>query len=90
MMKLRLLLLAGVFLSTAACSVGHEAPGLLPRDAGHAAHHPPVVFDVFQTRVVMKHESGGSQLSAVFRVDGDRMLGALRGYDTLIVLSRQR
>ena len=183
MMKLRLLLLAGVLLSTAACSVGHEAPGLLPRDAGHAAHHPPVVttrvalslplessdgavdrdqllpdepalpdiagrwtgvwsgsgvmtrrvslaraeftqagrwgwgtivlsdtlaadvpaiityrgalgvpvvFDVFQTRVVMKHESGGSQLSAVFRVDGDRMLGVLRGYDTLIVLSRQR
>jgi len=26
----------------------------------------------------------------VFRVDGDRMLGALRGHDTLIVLSRER
>jgi hypothetical protein len=50
----------------------------------------PVVFDVFQTRVVMKHESGGNNLSAVFRVDGDRMLGALRGHDTLIVLSRER
>ena len=50
----------------------------------------PVVFDVFQARVVMKHESGGNYLSAVFRVDGDRMLGALRGYDTLIVLSRER
>jgi hypothetical protein len=50
----------------------------------------PVVFDVFQTRVIMKHESGGNHLSAVFRVDGDRMLGALRGHDTLIVLSRER
>ena len=50
----------------------------------------PVVFDVFQARVIMKHESGGNYLSAVFRVDGDRMLGALRGYDTLIVLSRER
>jgi hypothetical protein len=50
----------------------------------------PVVFDVFPTRVVMKHESGGNYLSAVFRVDGDRMLGALRGHDTLIVLSRER
>lgn len=50
----------------------------------------PVVFDVFPTRVIMKHESGGNYLSAVFRVDGDRMLGALRGHDTLIVLSRER
>ena len=50
----------------------------------------PVVFDVFQTRIMMKHESGGNYLSAVFRVDGDRMLGALRGHDTLIVLSRDR
>ena len=50
----------------------------------------PVVFDVFQTRIIMKHESGGNHLSAVFRVDGDRMLGALRGHDTLIVLSRER
>jgi hypothetical protein len=181
-MKLRLLLLAAVFLSIAACSVGHEVPGLSPRAAGYAEHHRPattrvalslplessdgavdrdqllpdepalpdiagrwtgvwsgsgvttrrvslaraeftqaghwgwgtivlsdtlaadvpaiityrgalgvpIVFDVFQARVVMKHESGGNQLSAVFRVDGDRMLGALRGYDTLIVLSRQR
>ena len=50
----------------------------------------PVVFDVFPSRVVMKHEAGGSYLSAVFRIDGDRMLGALRGHDTLIVLSRER
>ena len=50
----------------------------------------PVVFDVFQTRIMMKHESGGNSLSAVFQVDGDRMLGALRGHDTLIVLSRDR
>ena len=50
----------------------------------------PVVFDVFPSRVVVKHEAGGSYLSAVFRVDGDRMLGALRGHDTLIVLSRER
>ena len=50
----------------------------------------PVVFDVFPARVVMKHESGGNYLSAVFRIDGDRMLGALRGHDTLIVLSRER
>ncbi len=50
----------------------------------------PVIFDVFPTRVVMKHEAGGKYLSAVFRVDGDRMLGALRGHDTLIVLSRDR
>jgi hypothetical protein len=50
----------------------------------------PVVFDVFPPRVIMKHEAGGSYLSAVFRVDGDRMLGALRGHDALIVLSRER
>jgi hypothetical protein len=50
----------------------------------------PVVFDVFPPRVVMKHESGGNYLSAIFRIDGDRMLGALRGHDTLIVLSRDR
>lgn len=50
----------------------------------------PVVFDVFPPRVIMKHEAGGNYLSAVFRVDGDRMLGALRGHDTLIVLSRER
>ena len=50
----------------------------------------PVIFDVFPSRVFMKHESGGNHLSAVFRVDGDRMLGALRGHDTLIVLSRDR
>ena len=50
----------------------------------------PVVFDVFPARVVMKHEAGGNHLSAVFRIDGDRMLGALRGHDTLIVLSRDR
>ncbi|MGH7343702.1 MAG: hypothetical protein ACREK4_02200 [Candidatus Rokuibacteriota bacterium] len=50
----------------------------------------PVMFDVFPTRVVMKHEAGGSRLSAVFRVDGDRMLGALRGHSTLIMLSRDR
>ena len=50
----------------------------------------PVMYDVFPTRVVMKHEAGGRYLSAVFRVDGDRMLGALRGHDTLIMLSRDR
>ena len=50
----------------------------------------PVIFDVFPTRVIMKHEAGGAYLSAVFRVDGDRMLGALRGHSTLIVLSRER
>src|SRR5262249_9136400 len=50
----------------------------------------PVMFDVFPTRVVMKHEAGGAYLSAVFRVDGDRMLGTLRGHDTLILLSRDR
>jgi hypothetical protein len=50
----------------------------------------PVIFDVFPTHVAMKHEAGGAYLSAVFRVDGDRMLGTLRGHDTLIVLSRER
>jgi len=50
----------------------------------------PVVFDVFPARVVVKHEAGGGHLTAIFRIDGDRMVGALRGYDTLIVLSRQR
>jgi hypothetical protein len=50
----------------------------------------PVIFDVFPTSVVMKHEAGGAYLSAVFRVHGDRMLGTLRGHDTLIVLSRER
>jgi hypothetical protein len=50
----------------------------------------PVIFDVFPTRVIMKHEAGGAYLSAVFRVSGDRMLGTLRGHDTLIVLSRER
>lgn len=50
----------------------------------------PVIFDVFPSRVVMKHEAGGAYLSAVFRVDGDRMLGTLRGHNTLIVLSRER
>ena len=50
----------------------------------------PVMFDVFPTRIVMKHEAGSRYLSAVFRVAGDRMLGALRGHDTLIALSRER
>src|SRR5439155_22690717 len=50
----------------------------------------PVVFDVFPARIVMKHEAGANYLRAVFRIDGDRMLGALRGHDTLIVLSRER
>ena len=50
----------------------------------------PVIFDVFPSRVVMKHEAGGAYLSAVFSVDGDRMLGTLRGHDMLIVLSRER
>jgi hypothetical protein len=50
----------------------------------------PVIFDVFPTRVFMKHESGGNYLSAVFRIDGDQLLGMLRGHDTLIVLSRDR
>jgi len=50
----------------------------------------PVVFDVFQTAVLVKHEAGGSHLTAVFRIDGDRMVGMLRGHGTLIVLARQR
>ena len=50
----------------------------------------PVVFDVFPALVVVKHEAGGGHLTAVFRIDGDRMVGALRGHDTLIVLSRLR
>src|SRR5262249_58041239 len=50
----------------------------------------PVIFDVFPSRVVMKHEAGGAYLSAVFSVDGDRMLGTLRRHDMLIVLSRER
>jgi len=48
------------------------------------------MFDVFATRIIMKHEAGSRYLSAVFRVDGDRMLGTLRGYDMLIVMSRER
>ena len=50
----------------------------------------PVVFDVSQSAVVVQHEVGGSHLTAVFKVEGDRMVGILRGYDTLIVLTRQR
>lgn len=50
----------------------------------------PVVFDVFPARVVVKHEAGGGHLTAIFKIDGDRMVGTLRGHDTLIVLSRQR
>jgi len=50
----------------------------------------PVVFDVFQTAVLVKHEAGGSHLTAVFRIDGDRMVGMLRGHGTLIVLGRQK
>ena len=50
----------------------------------------PVVFDVSQSAVVVKHEVGGSHLTAVFKVDGDRMVGMLRGHDTLIMLIRQR
>src|SRR5262249_20555902 len=50
----------------------------------------PVIFDVFPSHVVMKHEAGGAYLSAVFRVDGDRMLGTLRGRRTPIGLSRER
>jgi hypothetical protein len=49
-----------------------------------------VVFDVFPPRVVMKHESGGNYLSAVFRIDGDRMLGRAARARYLIVLSRDR
>jgi hypothetical protein len=50
----------------------------------------PVVFDVFQSAVLVKHEAGGSHLTAVFRIEGDRMIGMLRGHGTLIVLARQR
>jgi len=50
----------------------------------------PVVFDVFQTAVVVKHEAGGRHLTAVFKIDGDQLVGMLRGYGTLIVLARQR
>ena len=50
----------------------------------------PVVFDVSQSAVVVKHEVGGGYLTAVFKVDGDRMVGMLRGHDTLIVLARRR
>jgi len=49
----------------------------------------PVVFDVFQTAVVVKHEAGGRHLTAVFKIDGDQLVGMLRGYGTLIVLARQ-
>jgi hypothetical protein len=50
----------------------------------------PVLFDVFQSAVLVKHEAGGSHLTAVFRIEGDRMIGTLRGHGTLIVLARQR
>jgi hypothetical protein len=50
----------------------------------------PVLFDVFQSAVLVKHEAGGSHLTAVFRIEGDRMIGMLRGHGTLIVLARQR
>ncbi|PYN20100.1 MAG: hypothetical protein DMD99_23760 [Candidatus Rokuibacteriota bacterium] len=50
----------------------------------------PVVFDVFQTSVVVKHEAGGGHLTAIFKIDGDRLVGMLRGHATLIVLARQR
>jgi hypothetical protein len=50
----------------------------------------PVLFDVFQSAVLVKHEAGGSHLTAVFRIEGDRMIGMLRGHATLIVLARQR
>jgi hypothetical protein len=50
----------------------------------------PVVFDVSQSIVVVKHEVGGGHLTAFFRVKGDQMVGMIRGHDTLIVLSRQR
>lgn len=50
----------------------------------------PVLFDVFQSVVLVKHEAGGSHLTAVFRIEGDRMIGMLRGHGTLIVLARQR
>jgi len=50
----------------------------------------PVVFDVSQSVVVVKHEVGGGHLTAFFKVRGDQMVGMIRGHDTLIVLSRQR
>jgi len=50
----------------------------------------PVVFDVFQTAVVVTHEARGRHLTAVFKIDGDQLVGMLRGYGTLIVLARQR
>ncbi len=50
----------------------------------------PVVFDVSQSTVVVKHEVGGGHLTALFKVKGDQMVGMIRGHDTLIVLSRQR
>lgn len=50
----------------------------------------PVLFDVFQSAVLVKHEAGGRYLTAVFRIEGDRMIGMLRGHGTLIVLARQR
>jgi hypothetical protein len=50
----------------------------------------PVLFDVFRSAVLVKHEAGGSYLTAVFRIEGDRMIGMLRGHGTLIVLARQR
>ena len=50
----------------------------------------PVVFDVSQSAVVVKHEVGGGHLTAVFMVKGDQMVGMIRGHDALIVLSRQR
>lgn len=50
----------------------------------------PVVFDVSGTGVVVKHESGGSHLTVVFAVDGNRMVGTFRGHDARIVLTRQR
>src|SRR5947199_170817 len=50
----------------------------------------PVVFDVSQSIVVVKHEVGGGHLTAFFKVKGDQMVGMIRGHDTLIVLARQR
>jgi hypothetical protein len=50
----------------------------------------PVVFDVSQSGLVVKHEVGGGHLTALFKVRGDQMVGMIRGHDTLIVLSRQR
>ena len=50
----------------------------------------PVVFDVSQSAVVVKHEVGGGHLTAFFKVKGDQMVGMIRGHDALIVLTRQR